>query len=334
MIFLKSHAMSIQAVKDFNVKSAATKEKWMYKGLPPVKKTLQNCLLDLQQEINDSVDRCLAGTTYTNEITAEWIYKDKVEPVEVDDYVKISLFAAKQTLSNLIGQIKATHGGLSNKNIKLYRNLIYDLLHDITPFINHYEQKTDPTYDFFTGWKSYATSSFETFMIAKGLFYNSVFRTNPLPYKESQGMASMAIRQSIEIKTKRILGISKINKNKKKLSDYGFKRLFDFIEANNTDIIYTPIDFEILKAIYKWSCAYIHNGDISYLWQTETALSYLKPFFASGTHVGPKTTTSAFGSFQLHNFNTIKANLNTFVGPDYTIEYLPDNQVEALIVSL
>jgi hypothetical protein len=323
--------MSIKVVSNFNRKSA---DKRTVKGLPAIDKTLKECLTDLQKYINDTVDEYLGTTVYADLTVAEWIYKETVTTAEEEEYVKVNLFAARKSFNSIVNEIAAMKGGLSFNNIKLYRQLIYDFLHDISGFINFYRRKKDSKFVFLTGDKNYFTSSFETFMVARGLFYNSLIKDNPLPYKESQGMVSMTLRQSIEIKTKRIFGIYKINKVRRCASDYGFKRLFDFIEANKVDIDYNPVDFEILKHIYKWSCAYIHNGEISYLWQTENAFNYLKTYFAPGTHTGSKTTTSSvFGAFKLSNFNSLRAKLNTFIGADYSVEYLPDSQVEAIIVS-
>jgi len=323
--------MSIKVVTDFNVKSL---DSIISAELPPVRKSLKNCLLDLQEYINQRVDAYLGATIYSDLQVAEWIYKDVVTPAQTQEYINVNLFAARKSFNNIVNDIRGMVGGLNNKNIKLSRQLIHDLLHDISGFIDYFEQQTDPTFQFLTGGKNYYTTSFETFMVARGLFYNSLSTNNYLSYKESQGMVSMALRQSIEIKTKRIFGIYKITKNRQGVPDYGFKRLFDFIEANTADIAYNPVDFKILKYIYKWSCAYIHNGEVSCLWQTEIAFNYLRTFFAAGSHRGNgMTTNSVFGAFRLSNFNSLKTKLDTFVGPNYTIDYFPDSKVEAIIVS-
>jgi hypothetical protein len=182
---------------------------------------------------------------------AEWIYKDFPDyRADFEKYVKVNLFVANKTLENIITEIQINPGGLTYHNIKKYKDLVYDFLHDINLFINHVKQKSDLNYLFLTGGKAYSTSSFETFVMAKTFFNSSLYKKNILPYKESQGMVAMAIRQSIEIKTKRVLGIYMIQKTMKKTQDYGFKRLFRFIEDNQADITYDPIDFEILKTIY------------------------------------------------------------------------------------
>lgn len=326
--------MSIPVVQNFNRKSA---DKWASKGLPSIRKTLKQCLIDLQDYINETVDEFLGATTYDHKTVSDWIYKDTVDTTnitELEEFVKVNLFAAKRTLNNIVDEMKANKGGLTYHNIRRYRNLLYDFIHDISWFIDYYRRKTDIKFVFLSGGKNYHTSSFETFMMARGFFYSSLIQNNPLPYKESQGMVAMTIRQSIEIKTKRIFGIYKINKTRRRASDYGFKRLFKFIEDNQTDITYNSIDFEILKNIYKWSCAYIHNGDGSFLWQTETAFNYLKTYFSPGSSTANgKTTHSVFGAFKLRNFSTLKSRLDTYVGTDYQIDYLPDSQVEAIIES-
>ncbi len=322
--------MSIQVVSNFLRKS---KDKKMLSGSQQPKKTLKQCLLELKDFIDDTINEFLASQTYSESEIAQWIYKDSVGKGEIEDNVKVNLFAARRTLNKIINEISHRKGGLNYHNIKLYSNLLNDYLFDINDFINYYKRKTDHNFIFLTGGKSYSTSSFETFSVAKGLFYNSLIKKNPIPYKESQGMVSMTLRQSIEIKTKRIFGIYKIKKARRNAPDYGFKRIFDFIEANNSDIEYNPIDFEILKLIYKWSCAYIHNGEISYLWQTENALAYLNTYFKPGSHSG-RNVMSIYGAFKLSNFNSLRSRLNSFIGPDYIIEYIPNNVAEAIIVNL
>lgn len=321
--------MSIQIVSNFLRKS---KNKKMLAGKPQPKKTFKQCLIELKDFIDSTVNEYLTSQTYNELEIAQWIYIDSLQAADTEDYVKVNLFAARRTLNRIIDEITQKKGGLNYYNIKLYSNLLNDFLFDINDFINYYKRKTVPDFMFLSGGKSYSTSSFETFIVARGLFYNSLIKKNPIPYKESQGMVSMTLRQSIEIKTKRIFGIYKIKKTRRNASDYGFKRIFDFIEANSTDIEYDPIEFEILKLIYKWSCAYIHNGENSYLWQTENALSYLNTYFKPGFHTG-RNVMSIYGAFKLSNFNSLRSRLEAFVGPNYTIEYIPNNAVEAIIVS-
>ncbi len=322
--------MSTQVVTNFLRKS---KDKKMLAGKPLPRKSLNRCLIELKDFIDNTINEYLGTQTYSELEIAKWIYEDSIQPADIEEYVKVNLFVAKRTLNRIIDEIAQKKGGLNYSNIKLFSNLLTDFLFDINEFINYYKNKTDLNFIFLTGGKSYSTSSFETFAIARGLFYNSSIRRNPIPYKESQGMVSMTLRQSIEIKTKRIFGIYKIKKNRRNAPDYGFKKIFSFIEANQSDINYDPIDFEILKLIYKWSCAYIHNGDNSYLWQTGNALSYLNTYFKPGFHIG-RNVMSIYGAFKLSNFTSLRNRLITYVGLDYTIEFIPDNQVEAIIVTL
>lgn len=326
--------MSIPVVQNFIRK---TSDKKLTRGLPKIRKSVNECLVELQTYITDVIQEYLGATVYDEKTISDWIFCDDLDSTnaaDVENYVKVNLYAARITLNTLIDEIRTRPGGLNYHNIMLYNHLIHDFIHDINGFINFYKRKTEPDFIFLTGGKNYLTSSFETIMIAKALFYNSTHDKNLFPYKESQGMVSMTIRQSIEIKTKRIFGIYKINKVRRRVPDYGFRRIFDFIDANQVDITYNPIDFDILRSIYKWSCGYIHNGDISYLWQTETALRYLNRFFAPAMHViNGRQIRSVFGAFILRNFNTIKQRLEAFVGPDYQIEFLPDSDVEALIES-
>jgi len=322
--------MSIKLVSDFISKTILAK----YKGRPKIAKPLKNCLLDLQKYINETVDEYLGTIVYSDHEIAEFIYNESIPNGDNEKFVKINLYAAKRTLNNIVAEISNIKGGLSARNIKLYCELINDFISDINDFINYYRRKTDPKFVFLSGIKFYSTSSSETFNVAHQLFYTSVTKNRPLRYKESQGMVSMVLRQSIEIKTKRIFGIDKIHGVGKKPQDYGFKRLFIFIEKNKESIDYNPIDFEVLKLIYKWSCTYIHNGETSYLWQSESALNYLKTFFAAGDYTDSnRKISSVYGAFKLSNFYELRSNLVEFIGTNYKVEFLPNDYVESLIVS-
>lgn len=325
--------MSVKVVSDFSRKIA---NKRLIKDLPPMKKTLVSCLLDLQIYINDVIDEYLGEEYYGDRNVSEWIYKNSEEienEKEVEIFYKVNLFAAKKTLTNIINNISCKEGGLNHNNIKQYKNILEDFLHDISSFIDYYKRKTDLSFEFLLGWKSYQTSSFETFGMAKLFFYSSTIKDIRIPYKEGQGMTAMVIRQSIEIKTKRVFGIYKI-RHKTTGYDYGFKQLFNFIELNKDNITYNPIDFDILKDIYKWSCTFIHNGEGSYIWQTETAISYLESYFAGGSlTIGNKTIISVFGGFKIKNLIELRTKLEAYVGNAYSIEYFLDNGVEAIIES-
>lgn len=324
--------MSVQVISDFQNKIA---DKRLKKHFSSLNKTLKLCLLDLQNYINEIVDEYIGEEFYDENTISKWIYRDiDKNEQDVEKFAKVNLFAAKTTFTNIIKDISHQKGGLNYHNIRQYREILWDFLHDISGFIDYYKQKTDPSFRFLSGWKSYQTSSFETFKMAKLLFYSSTIQDIHIPYKESQGITIMVIRQSIELKTKRIFGIYKINKNRNRVPDYGFKRLFDFIELNQNDIIYNPIDFDILKNIYKWSCTFIHNGEGSYIWQTETAINYLEKYFEGGSlKVENKTISSVFGAFKIRNFRELRNKLESYVGNDYSIEFFPDSGVEAIIES-
>jgi hypothetical protein len=84
-----------------------------------------------------------------------------------------------------------------------------------------------------------------------------------------------------------------------------------------------------------WSCAYIHNGELSYIWQTEWALNYLNTFFIPvNSSSSGKTRLSIFGAFKLRNYNSLKTKLDEFVGSNYKILYVKVDNVEAIIETL
>ncbi len=87
------------------------------------------------------------------------------------------------------------------------------------------------------------------------------------------------LRQSIEIRLKRALGIYAIIKNRKQVKITS-DRFVDFVYMNNS-IKFPDLKKSILKKIFYWANYHIHNGAILYSWQFYLINEYLKPLFQS-----------------------------------------------------
>ena len=159
--------MSIQEVEDFIKKTRGKRE---FGGIKFKHKTLKQCLVDLQVYINATISEIVGQNSYDEKTVCDWIYKDGVSEDEKDEFVKVNLFAARNSLGRIIEMISITKNGLTYSNILPYRYLLQDFLHDINYFINFFKQKKDSDYIFCSGGKNYSTTSVETFMLAKNFF--------------------------------------------------------------------------------------------------------------------------------------------------------------------
>lgn len=307
-------------------------EKEWKKDNPTVTAPAKQCLLELQAYIREIVRDNVGIKFYDDLTTAKWIYKTALKPAEERRFSEVNLWYAAKALDDLINTISGETGGLNYKNIYVFRRMLRDILFDLRPFVEYFMQQKDPGYVFLRGGKNYTISTAETFHVARGLYYWTAAKDYDIPHKESQGMVSMVVRQSIEMKTKRVLAVNKITKIQNGW-DYPFKDLFRFIQQNKALLEYDPVNFEIVKLIYKWACAYIHNGEIPRQWQNHFALLYMEKWFKAGTYRGRKMTVrSVFAAFKIKNLSKLKEALVNFVGKDYKIEFVSDHKIEAILI--
>jgi hypothetical protein len=295
---------------------------------------------DLQKCVFLSIDKHVGNQIFDDIKIAQWIYEDdfKVKRQDAREYNLANLYAAKKTFLRMNEELLGNKAKPAANDIFRYRHLISTFIHDLGAFIDILEQEIEPDFTFASGFKSYHTRSFESYMLAKSFYKDSLFYDEPIPalygrkgsrfdFKGTQGASVMYIRQSIEIRTKRILGIYTIYPVRGH-KPYDFKKLFDFFDANTTDIEYNQMNFDIMRKIYWWACRYVHNGEVSYLWQTESAFHYLSPFFAIGEHDGIR---SVFGAFKIRNYESIIEKLQAFLGSGLKFRH-NKSFVEAILI--
>jgi hypothetical protein len=108
-----------------------------------------------------------------------------------------------------------------------------------------------------------------------------------MPGKKLEEMITLSsstpfiIRQSIEYKIKRILGIDYIEIDGKPDIKTA-ERCFRALENNKAFYRTSSFDFKIVKQIHSWTNYYIHGGYRPEPWRTETAINYLKNLFYAG----------------------------------------------------
>lgn len=230
---------------------------------------------------------------------------------EINNFCKCSLSVANKYLKEVIGEIKKDNKKLTDKNVLKYSDLIREYLHDVKPFVEYFKRKKDPNYILFTGGKDYNNHSYEINRISNNLYWNCFYKQNIFDQKMSINISNFALRQSLEIKFKRILGIYDVyNKslNGPKLRHDFFP---DFINRNKShfELPYTNLSF--LINAYKWTNRTIHNAENPRIWELRCVLDYVNPFFKWGeglTNDGKKTS-SIFGAVKINDYDTLKEKL-------------------------
>lgn len=203
----------------------------------------------------------------------EWIFKtDLRNSTDLENYLKANLFASKKSLSRI-------KYGINEENAsEVTIRMLKDFVCDLKPFVTNFDKNQD--YDWlFMNTNSHITNFY--FDLSKNIFFNG----KPGKHQEEKfalaSSASLHIRQSIEYKIKRILGI-----------DYWLidgrpdiqttAKCFKAIKANLQYYRTRNIDFELIRKIHSWTNTFIHGGYRPKPWQTETALNNLVELFYSG----------------------------------------------------
>jgi hypothetical protein len=267
--------------------------------IKPIKKSLKNCLLELQVLINSETSLHVNNLYQISEL-ANYVFVEPNKSTDLDTYCKANLYVANESFNEIVNAIAKMKGGMSYYNIMRQKDLLINFLIDISGFLNYLNQKKDSTYEFMPGYKVYRFDTYETFRLAERMFLWTFFDKQFLPYKESQGIVSTIIRLCIELKTKRLLGIYDIQKKHNRKKDYNFKLLFQFIQKRTDFLQYDAIDFEMIRKIYSWACNFIHKGVGSFYWQNYYGLKLIAPLFQPDLiFQNGAMEASIFGAFKL-----------------------------------
>ena len=307
-----------------------------------------------RKKIQESTKTCLLEfAKYLDEIKCNYVKKDNSEnanyvigvifknlnainkPVEWNNFCKVSLSVANRKFQELV-QIIANEKDFKRKTILKYKDLIRDYVFDLKYFVEYFEQKSNSAYVFFRGGKSYNNHTYELFFISNNLYWNSIYRQNIFDQKMALNIACFTLRQSLELKFKRICGVYEINNE-----DYNGPKLrheffAEFIEENNEhfELPYASLT-ELLK-IYKWTNYAIHNAENPLIWELKFALDYTHPFFKWGEDISRGThVKSIFGAIRIKDYPNLQKKLQAkldaqFPSEKISIKYI--KEPEAIII--
>ena len=191
--------------------------------------------------------------------------------------VEYSVNIIYKELRNISNQVENYNIiSLKNPYIKGRLALLNDVIQDFDEFESKYEC-------LLLGEKSNISFCRRSFS-SREPFFNSreILRRN-FYYNDItfSSVSVFLIRQSIELKLLRCLGIQKIKKEKDKKinAKYTQKQLLSFFKGNQ--YIYIPVDTDILLKIIRWTNIYIHEGYMNYHWLIILSQEYLKKLFIS-----------------------------------------------------
>jgi len=167
-------------------------------------------------------------------------------------------------------------------------------------------KKKDPNFRFVEGFKSYAQNSIWMFREAKNLFWSStVTNKNPLSHMSSVSLAVFALRQAIEIRFRRVIGITKIVDENVSDAKLRHDFILDFV-GKNLDLIELKVgSMTNLALIYKWTNFSIHTGGMPKIWEMQFALDFCNNVFQPDAP-DPKKGWSINSSVKIKDYAELK----------------------------
>lgn len=196
-------------------------------------------------------------------------------------YCRINLYIATRQFEKVTKEMMNTKGVITYQKLKKYKSTIRDYIFDLKPIVEYLERKKNINYNFFNGQKYYGLMPFQTFLASRQLSAMSLSKNIQLDHKSSQIAATFMLRQALETKFDRLIGVilhDKLGQNPKLRHDFNYK----FIQNNLHLFVFTAVDFSLLEAIYKWCNAIVHIAFQPLIWQLSYAIEISSGLFSDG----------------------------------------------------
>jgi hypothetical protein len=231
----------------------------------------------------------------------QWIFNSgKIAEKDYNSYSNANIFAAEKSLTRIINKIEID--GIDD----VTKRMLLDFICDLKFYIKAFDTNLDYSWLLFNS-NSHITNFYND--LSNNIFWHGIPGKNPEERLALATSTPFIIRQSIEYKIKRILGIDYVLINGKpdnRLVEKCFKAIdnnMEFYRTNN-------FDFKVIKLIHAWSHYYIHGGYRPAPWRTETAINYLDNLFYSG-ETSNKRLLSLYAGIEVKEENLEKLKQRT-----------------------
>lgn len=232
-------------------------------------------------------------------------------------YCKVNLKLGTTHLKHLLSEIKERPIAEIESTIADYQPFLHDTLHDLRPFATFLESKKNKNYVFFEGAKSATSESWALYDFAKSLYYATCDHKNPLSrfHKESHAASAFVLRQALEVKFERIIGVTAfdLNGNEPKLK-HGFH--YEFAKKHSELFDFQDLKFDLVKRVYDWCSHVVHNALQPLAWQMPYAFDICHGLYASGDY-GPNGGWSIHGGVRVFDIGEMQSNFSKYLLDNY-----------------
>lgn len=188
-------------------------------------------------------------------------------------YFRIHLRAAAEQLGKLDGEMRSrNNGAITLTELVRFSDTLIDYVFDLNEVVRFLQRNVDG-YVFINGFKTSQVTSWEVFLLAKGLAYQSS-QTGPARqfcHKTAQIASIFVLRQAMELRFERLIAVYPINdKGLPPRLRHGFHQ--DFIVAHPQFFVADGFEIEKLRHLYDWCSGIVHLAYQPYAWQIAIAL--------------------------------------------------------------
>lgn len=225
------------------------------------------------QNYLDCLGKSIVNQDLKDDFIFQWTLKNVLKnEKDIRSYSKANIFSALRSLLRILNRIE--NKGLNN----VTKRMLIDFICDLKSFIVYFDESQD--YSWLIGNTNTHMSNFYN-SLSNNIFWDGKPGENPHELIVLASSTPFVIRQSIEYKIKRILGIDYLMVNNKP-DIKTIEKCFKAIDINKSYYVINNFDFEKIKQIYSWTHPYIHGGYRPEPWKTEIALNYLNNIFYNG----------------------------------------------------
>ncbi|MBW3759502.1 hypothetical protein GL264_01505 [Aeromonas jandaei] len=250
----------------------------------PTKKKLSpsECLKNMESYLyNFRLKYLKVNKRNNDEHIISTIYRDTLTfktETEFNSYAKCQLNIAIEWFYFLVKEIKADKKILTRHRLQEYGEYIRNFLHDISFFIDFFERKDVPSFCFLDGFKNHQQRTAFIYQDARTAYWSALSHQNRLSHNGGISASCYFLRQCLEVKFKRILGVHEIyDKNNQPLK---IRHDFfpNFIKNNHQHFELFSVNITSVFKIYKWTNSTIHTSATPLIWEQWYALRYCEPF--------------------------------------------------------
>jgi len=247
---------------------------------------------------------------YKEEYLIGCLYHSKrsLNPAEYSNFAKAHLYLGVKCFTELQSQIEQREKGIDDNILIKYRDQIIEYIFDLKDFIEYFETKKNEEFELFSGFITKSISSFEIFKSVESFYWFPNINLKNIDYKVKANTSVFLIRQSLEVKFKRIFGIVDIyNKSftgpklKSDLYANFIKKYLNFFQTPQMEIQY-------LVKIYEWTNYTIHNAIIPRVWEIQFAIDILRKWFKGEVTYfddGSIKSANVYGNVKIKEFDLV-----------------------------